>query len=176
MTGILRSLVRRDEGGAAAEMALMLPLLTILLFGGMEMGGYFWSEHQVIKSVRNGTRYAARQDFSNFVCGATSVGTADARVRNLIRTGTTDGTGNPVIRTWTAASDGISIAINCKTGANYSTGGIYSDQTGAAASTIDSARNVAVTVSLPYPSLFGSLGYLNGRNIRASAQSPVTGF
>ncbi|WP_435417892.1 TadE/TadG family type IV pilus assembly protein [Parerythrobacter aurantius] len=176
MIRAIRKFVLGTEGAAAAEMALMLPLLTIIMFGGMEMGGYFWSEHQVIKSVRNGTRFAARQDFSNFVCGASTVGAKDAAVRNFVRTGTVDGTGNPVVRTWTAANDGITISVNCKTGQDFTNGGIYSDQSGAAASTIDSARNVMISVSLPYPSLFGNLGYLNGRNIRAFAQSPVTGF
>lgn len=154
----------------------MLPLLTILLFGGMEMGGYFWSEHQVLKSVRNGTRYAARQDFSNFACDATSLGAADTRVRNLTRTGTIDGTGSAVVRTWAATPDRISILVTCKTGQDYSAGGIYADESGSAAPVVTSALNVQMTVSLPYPSLFGNLGYLNGRNITATAQSPVTGF
>ena len=33
------------RGAAAAEMALILPLLFILLFGGFEAGHYVWSHH-----------------------------------------------------------------------------------------------------------------------------------
>jgi Flp pilus assembly pilin Flp len=168
--------IRDQSGAAAAEMALMLPLLTLLLFGGVEMGSFFWTEHQVIKSVRNGTRFAARQDFSNFACDGTDVGLKDTEVRNLIRTGTVDGSGDPVIRTWTAADDGIEILVTCDTASTYSSGGIYADQSGAAAPAINSALNVQVAVTLPYPSLFENLGYLNGQNITARAQSPVTGF
>ena len=168
--------IRHEGGAAAAEMALMLPLLTLLIFGGVEMGSFFWTEHQVIKSVRNGTRYAARQDFSNFTCDGTTVGTADAQVRNLIRTGTVDGSGDPVIRTWTAAADGIDILVTCDTGSSYSTKGIYTDQSGASAPSVTSALNIQVDVTLPYPSLFDNLGYLNGQSITARAQSPVTGF
>lgn len=178
MTRFLRLFFRNVSGAAAAEMALMLPLLTILMFGGIEMGGYFWSEHQLLKSVRNGTRYAARQPFSNYACDATTVGAADTRVRNVTRTGTADASGNPVVRTWTAGltPDPISVLVTCKTGQTYSTTGIYADESGSAPAAVASALNVKITVTLPYPSLFGRLGYLNGRNIVATAQSPVTGF
>lgn len=172
----LVTFLRDERGAAAAEMALMLPLLTILMFGGIEMSGFFWSEHQVIKSVRTGARYAARQDFSNFACDAADVGTADAAVRNLVRTGTVDGSGSPIVRTWTAADDGISISVTCDTESDYSTEGIYSDQSGTGTPAIDSARYVEISVEIPYPSLFADLGYLDGYDIVASAQSPVTGF
>lgn len=176
MIRAVRHFLRNSCGAAAAELALLLPLLTVLMFGGMEVGGYLWAEHQVIKSVRNGARFAGRQDFANFVCDADNVGAADTAVRNLIRTGTVDGTGNAVIRTWTAADDGIAIAVVCQTDADYSTTGIYADQSGSDTPAIDSARYVEISVELPYPSLFEELGYLDGRSISASAQSPVMGF
>lgn len=176
MIGRIRHFLGSTGGAAAAEMALLLPLLTVLLFGGMEVGGFLWSEHQVIKSVRNGARFAGRQDFSNFVCDADNLGTADAAVRNLIRTGTVDGSVSPVIRTWTAADDGITILVGCQTGEDYSTSGIYADQSGSDTPAVESARFVQISVALPYPSLFEDLGYLNGQTISATAQSPVMGF
>lgn len=172
----LHAFVRDESGAAAAEMALMLPLLTIIMFGGMEMSGFFWSEHQVIKSVRAGARFAARQDFENFACDAADVGDRTEAVRNLVRTGTTDGSGAPIVRTWTAAEDGITIAVTCDTESSYSTGGIYSDQSGTGTPNVESARYVEISVEIPYPSLFEDLGYLNGYSITATAQSPVTGF
>src|SRR5215217_7313983 len=50
------------RGSAAAEMALVLPLLLALMFGSLELGDYFLSEHVLLKGVRDGAVYAARQD------------------------------------------------------------------------------------------------------------------
>lgn len=176
MMRLIRRFLASTSGAAAAELALMLPLLTVLMFGGMEMGGYLWAEHQVLKSVRSGARFAGRQDFANFACDATDVGGADTAVRNMIRTGTTDGSGDPVVRTWLSNDEGISISVVCQPDADYGTSGIYADLSGLDTPTIESARYVAVKVELPYPSFFADLGYLNGRDIVASAQSPVVGF
>ena len=178
MIGSIARFVRNTSGAAAAEMALILPLLALLLFGGVEVGSFFWTEHQVIKSVRTGARYAARQEFSNFSCGATALSdnTIDASVRDLVKTGTLDGTGNNIVRDWPTDDDGIDITITCDAGSDYSNKGIYSDQSGTGTPAVPSAMYVEVNVTIPYPSLFEDLGYLNGRNISAAAQSPVTGF
>lgn len=175
----LARLLRDRRGSAAAEMALIMPLLTVMLFATVEGGHYFWTEHQLIKSVRNGARFAARQDFANFTCGATSIGTQDSIVRNVVRTGTVNGT-EPIVRDWDAdgvSGDTISISVVCDTGSSYSNSGIYSDMSGAGAtSTVDSAMKVQVIATVSYPSLFADLGFLNDRNLVARAQSPVTGF
>lgn len=176
MIAALRPFLRDTHGNAAAEFALMLPLLVLLLFGGMEMGNYFWSEHKAIKSAREGARYAARQPTSNFVCGATDLGAADTGVRNLIRTGTVDGTGSPVIPGWTDGASTIDIDVTCITGEDFSNGGIYSDQSGTGSPAMTSATQIAVAVEVPYPSLFGGLTPLGDLNIGASAQSAATGF
>ena len=47
-------------------MALVVPILLVLLFGSAELGNYFMNEHILVKAVRDGARYAARQDFTNF--------------------------------------------------------------------------------------------------------------
>lgn len=176
MTRFLRLFLRNCKGNAAAEMGLMLPLLTLLLFGGIEMSNFFWTEHQVIKSVRNGTRFAARQDTSNFACGANSLGTADAAVRNLIRTGTTDGSGSPVVRDWTDGASTITIEVECDTGSTYSNAGIYADMSGTGSPSLSSATRVKIDVEVPFPSLFGSFGFFDGIDLYATGQSPVTGF
>ena len=65
-------LARCKSGAAAAEMALALPLLLILICGCAELGNYFLDEHRLIKAVRDGARYAARQDIGNFTaCSGT---------------------------------------------------------------------------------------------------------
>ena len=62
----LRSDVR---GAAAAEMALVLPLLILIMFGSFEMGNFFWESHIANKAVRDGARFAARQNFTDMPCG-----------------------------------------------------------------------------------------------------------
>ena len=53
------------RGSAAAEMAMVAPLLIGIMFGSLQMGKFFWDEHQVLKAVRDGARYAARQSFAS---------------------------------------------------------------------------------------------------------------
>src|SRR3546814_8876490 len=76
-----RSLARDRSGAAAAEMALVSPMLIILMFGSFELGNYFLDEHVVLKAVRDGARYAARQNFTTMPCSGTP--TADAAIKNL---------------------------------------------------------------------------------------------
>ena len=45
------ALFRDCRGAAAAEMAMVLPLLLALMFGVTELGRYFWSEHVLLKGV-----------------------------------------------------------------------------------------------------------------------------
>ena len=176
MIRFLRLFLRDTAGVAAAELALMLPLLTLLLFGGMELSNLMWAEHQVVKSVRNGARFAARQAPSNFTCGATSLGAVDGKVRNLIRTGTLDGTGSPVVRKWTNGnSSTIAIKVECDTASTYSTGGIYRDASGTGTPALPSAMRVKIDVTVPFPAFFGTFS-LGSYNLRAEGQSPVTGF
>ena len=60
------SLLRSRRGSAAAEMALVSPLLAVLMIGSVELGNFFYNEHILMKAVRDGARYAARQNFSNY--------------------------------------------------------------------------------------------------------------
>src|SRR5690349_1119608 len=64
------NLLRDRSANAAAEMALVTPLLLILMMGCAELGNYFWNEHTLVKAVRDGARFAARQSF-NWYTGCT---------------------------------------------------------------------------------------------------------
>src|SRR3546814_6902005 len=64
-------------------MALVSPMLILLMFGSFELGNYFLDEHVVLKAVRDGARYAARQNFTTMPCSGTL--TADAAIKNLVR-------------------------------------------------------------------------------------------
>jgi hypothetical protein len=57
-----RCLARRlgTRGGAAVELALCLPLLLLLLVGVAEFGRALYTQHVLIKGVRDSVRYLAR--------------------------------------------------------------------------------------------------------------------
>ena len=122
---MLARLFRQESGAAAAEMALVAPLLIILMFGSMELGHYVYSQHVVVKAVRDGARYASRQGFSAFACPATTIGgTVVTDTQNVTRTNTVAGTGTPRLATWTQNSSVDVRVIRCDTSGTY--GSFYS--------------------------------------------------
>ena len=79
--------IRDRRGAAAAEMALVLPLLLTIMVGSVELGSFFYNEHILAKAVRDGARYAARQNFSYYsACSGAPTGTVVAETRALVRT------------------------------------------------------------------------------------------
>jgi len=57
----MRDRISREEGAAAVEFALILPVLALLLFGVLEFGRV-WSQYQVFQgAAREGARCAAVQ-------------------------------------------------------------------------------------------------------------------
>lgn len=167
MKRALSSFIGNVSGAAAAEMALMLPTLTVLLFGGMEGGYFFWSEHRVIKAVRDGARYAARQSFDQFDCSAATTTTATAiAIKNLTRTGTLDASGAPVVPNWADAQTSVTVAP-CNT----------ATATGLFLTQPNGAVRVTVSADVPYTSLFVTLGFTTANlRLRASEQAVVMGL
>lgn len=164
----LSSLIRCRSGAAAAEMALILPMLIAIMFGGFEGGAYLWTEHKVVKAVRDGARFAARQSFSAFNCSGITDATVLARVQNLTRTGETSG-GTAKIVGWDD-NDQVIVTAACRTGESYSDQGVYATETGG-------ATHVTVSATVPYPSLFGTLGFdTTGATVTASANAAVMGI
>jgi Flp pilus assembly pilin Flp len=53
---------KRDESGLAAEFALVLPLLLLLLLGTIDVGIYAWRINQLEKATQLGARFAAVTD------------------------------------------------------------------------------------------------------------------
>jgi Flp pilus assembly protein TadG len=166
----LRTFLHDSRGAAAAEMALMLPLLVVLLFVTFEGGYFLWNEHKVVKGVRDGARYAGRLDFSIYDCTGGAIDDEDfeANIKNLTRTGQLTG-GTPVIAGW--QDDDTAIAVDCAAGQ----GGLYGANAGV-------APRVTISAAVPYPSsplsdLVGVLGFdTSSINLRATAQSPVMGL
>jgi Flp pilus assembly protein TadG len=174
----LSALLRCDRGAAAAEMALVLPLLLVLLFGAFELGNYFRDWHTLSKAVRDGARFAARHDFADYSCAG---GTADTTrvvdpTKNVVRTGLAGGN-QDLLSNWDSANFTLTVACSTSvvTGTDATTGaeiretlsGIYRGA---------SAPVVTVTVRLPYRSLLGQFGWSGvGLNIAATEQAAVMG-
>lgn len=158
--------VRCTRGAAAAELALMLPLLTVLLFGSVEVGYYFYSEHQVIKGVRDGARFAGRQSFEAINCigGSSIPSDVSDEIKSVTRTGQLSG-GTPRVPTWTDDAD-VTLSVSCSTDL---VNGIYSEEPG--------APTITVSANVPYQSLFAGVGIITSDyQLRATQQASVMGI
>jgi hypothetical protein len=180
MRHTINRLVASRSGAAAAEMALAVPLLLILMAGSMELGNYFLNQHIVVNAVRDGARYAARQHFSNYsACSGEPGGSVAPNTRNLVRLGSVIAPqGSPRIY-WPPSSDGkhgITLEVSCVPSADGQTmTGLYSGLTGG-------ARIVTVGATVEYQSIFGKLGFnlfesaAADLNLSASSAAPVVGI
>jgi Flp pilus assembly protein TadG len=173
MQNRLRLFLTDQIGAAAAEMALILPLVMVLLFATFEGAYYIICEHQVVTGVRNAARYAARLDFSHYACpaetyvenpaGVTPV--PEDTIKNLARTGQLSG-GTARVQGWGNVATDTTVSVTC----TASTGGIY-------VATGGNAPKVRVSARFNYPSLMGQLGFTQATlQIGASAESPVMGL
>ena len=159
---MVRSFIRNTDGAAAAEMVLILPMLVILMFGSMELGNFFLTQHAVTKQVRDGARYASRLTLAEtYSCTpGTNLSTvfedddAGTKIINVTKTGSVDGTapGRFPAEFWAACGTGapVTVSIRCVDEASYA--GIY-------AGLGDDIPVVTVEATVAYPSLFQTLGF-----------------
>ena len=173
MVARLRLFLKDQIGAAAAEMALILPLVLVMLFATFEGAYYIITEHQVVTGVRNAARYAARLDFSHYTCPAgayvaspSGVPTiSEDTIKNLARTGQLTG-GSARVQGWGSVATDTTVSVTC----TASTSGIY-------VATGGNAPKVRVSARFNYPSLMGQLGFTQAAlPIGASAESPVMGL
>ena len=165
---MLRKFLLCTRAAAAAELALILPLSVLLLFTALEAGHYMYQRHQVVKGLRDGARFAARQSFDLVNCrngtGSIDSGLASSVV-NLTRTGQITG-GSPRVPNWTAAE--ITVAVSCPSASEAETGIYDSDEP---------APQVNVSTAFTYNSFFGGLGVIDDTfQIGGSQQATVMGI
>ena len=147
----------------------MIPMLIVLMFGSVDLGNYFMSEHVVDKAVRDAARYAARLPLADYPsCAVPSGGTVELQTQRIARFGDPDGNGNARLVDWT--SDGMTtVTVACDDSSSYGTGGIYTEFP-------DGAPVVTVTSTVPYKTLFGVLGLgAPTLNLNAQSQAAVIG-
>ena len=162
MTMRLIAIVRDGSGAAAAEMALVLPLLLTIMYGSLELGNYFMNEHSLVKAVRDGARFAARQSFTNYTGCSGNVGEpAYTSTKNVVMNGYL--TGGTLVTPNVTTAD-IGVTTSCKTTAGGQTmSGIY---TGRA----NGAQIVTVSALVTYKPVIGFFGVSTG-SMRLSARS-----
>jgi hypothetical protein len=179
MRNFLR-LLRNDDAAAAAEMVFVMPMLVILMFGSMELGNLFLTEHAVTKQVRDGARYASRLTLDgDYSCApgddlSTIFEDAEAgeKIVNVTQTGSVDGTGTARFPAefWDACATGdpVKVTIRCVDKDDYA--GIYTGLDG-------DIPVVTVSANVTYPSLFSTLGFnTTGMCVRASSEVAVAGL
>jgi len=175
------NLFANRSGSAAVEMALVLPMLLVLMFGSFDVGNYFLSEHVVQKAVRDAARYAARLPMTNYPsCTVPAGGTAETQTRRVARTGDPDGdydnngTADQRLIGWT--NDNMAtVTINCGVAGSFNNGGVYKDfpTVGGVAG---AAPVITVQATVPYKTFFGVLGLgASTVNLYAQSQAAVIG-
>ena len=181
---VTRFLVNRTAA-AAAEMALILPMLIALMFGGFEAGYYFYNAHKVTKAVRDGARYAGRMRFAAYDCTSASGFaspaaevksglTVEQAIRNITRTDTISGSGAPYVPGW--ANSGVVITVTCSDTASDVGANTFDPRTGLF---VDQPKVISVRVAAntSYRPLFSQLGFSTASvGLASSSQATVMGL
>lgn len=114
---------RRDEsGGPLAELAMIVPLMSLLTFGMIEFGYLLYQQHILTKGVQEAARFVARAPAitEGGTCPPTggALATVTGAAANVAATGRAAG-GTTRLANFTASS--VSISVSCASGAGLIT-------------------------------------------------------
>lgn len=159
--------LREYCGNAGAEFALVLPLLMLLLFGGIEIGRALHDFHVVNETVRDAGRYLSRVPYicsgagtdgctpclTSGECGVCDfvdyngnlTGDYITNAKALAMTGDTSG-GSNLLAGWTDPNS-VTIEMCTINNTGGSFGGFYTDA--------DAVPHVKLTAEVPFTFLFG---------------------
>lgn len=169
---LLFQLVHNVRGAAAAEMALVAPLLLTIMLGSTEVGNYFWNEHTLLKAVRDGARFAGRQSFNWYsTCGSPDTTNVVTPTKNVVMYGYLSGS---QVLTPNIKASNISVTSQCFSPTTQVGGqkmsGLYSNQA-------NGAVIVIVSATVNYRPIIGYLlGYSGNTHLNATSQAAVTGL
>lgn len=152
------NLVRERGGAAAVEFALILPLMSVLLFGFFEAGRMFYTFNIASAAARDAARFGARLPMT---CSGFVSGTDETRVKTLAATGDANAGSNPLIKGMTTTNIGVAYACVSNAGTPRPYSGIYEDATG--------VPTLTVTVNAPFQTVFSRL--LPGLNVNGMSVS-----
>lgn len=136
-----------SRGLATVEFAICAPVLLLLMLATAEVGRIFYQYNTLMKSVRDGARYA----IVNASVGSTRVVSITDQVRNetrnLVVTGNTVGTGAPLLPGLAVDNVTVNDAGNgfVSVAATYS----YQPMLGATLTTFGFGAPINLTLSLP---------------------------
>jgi Flp pilus assembly protein TadG len=178
MSGI-PPILRDRRAAAAAELAMVTPVLLALMFGSVELGNFFAAQHALEKQVRDGARFASRLEInSDYACGtpATVFQDADAstKIINVTKNGVVAGSGSPRWtdywdRVCTGSPQTLTVTIRCvaKTAIDTDNDGFSGIYTSLDGTTIPVVK---VAGAVRYRSVLSALGF-NTTDICLQAQS-----
>lgn len=150
-----------ERGVALAELAVVLPFVTVLGLGVLEFANYFYNFQLIQNGVRDAARFAASLPYDS-----ANKTKNDTAIKNLAVTGLASG-GTPRVSWWPTTS----VSVTWATVANPTlAGGSQSYRYSG------DVPVVTVSTSVDYPSL-GFLGFLglNNFKIRANHMERVFG-
>lgn len=168
MTQVL-ALLTDNRAAAAIEMALVAPILGLIGLGSAELGRYFYNEHIVVKAVRDGSVYAARQPIDKFNCTTFVIdSTVIANTTALIKTGALSG-GTALTPQAANAAATYGMTLTCPTAAPDGTtlGGIYANNGG-------KVPVLTVSANVPYNTIMKGYGFGTTITLHATEQAVVT--
>ena len=101
--------IKKQQGLAAVEFAIVLPVMLFLMLATAEFGRVFYHYNTLAKAVQTGARYASRP-----LLGTNDLTNIDAdfkqRIQNFVVYGNENGAGTAVLDGFTASSANVAIS------------------------------------------------------------------